>query len=1072
MAMALYFDDPLDLCDFIRVKGNTRAPRKGFTLYRIAHPEMSGRVALLLEGLPKARKDPNIALQNVEVKKEKDIFSIKFPRKGARQCQILLTRRASSLLELVAPQPLPESPAPEGHIIFLLKKPELFPALVSDSMKLGNDRIQFANTGLFSQKRTLLRVEEPSHYILQRCLEDHPEDIELYYRAAEDLYVPWGYRHPLEDLWKFSEKSRNENWLFFTREAEHEQIKPVQWKDIYKVTEFDINIPIKEPWSQQGDDRNVRIKIPLRLNTHSRPEEPELWLLGDEDIPRLESLLGLVAEEELRNYLLGVLSSPEGSRSNPGKRYFFIREKRGDKKRKFLDFGGIPYVTYKGFYNLFVPAGRELLPPVRRDVYKRLFELTQGQLTLLLPSEEASKTGESEKNDELEYQIIRFPEKTFEPFSSLVDYIVESHRETLEKFLSNSVFDFKDYIKAPSRDGLGSGQKSSGPRIAPGEASRADLEAQNQSDEEPGEENSNNRQIEEEGDEGSDEKLMSELDKADLQLERRLVSEGQNIEIWKKLIESKENLGNFGDALLCTIEALWLTEDAEQEEILADRLLKQSRSAGAGERDITSLKKSKSSIQKHAAVFSHVFLGRKMGDADLDGWAQEITPLLHEIDKELRFKERWLLWRELLRVNGDVRQQAHLRENIRDSIINSGLSLEETPAFVRTRIFLDRGNHGVEESAAQAEYEKALDNLQIIREAMEKFTETNVGMIGRAILARAYAQSLGNIGLAKQELTDAAEIQEQRDEHHCWFALYAYHALKNSNSRETADYRETYESLLPKITPSARQSMQETDGSFETRENQNNPAEFLSEANVNRFYPKGGIYAKGPVYDLISNIRNMRKKKDGSDKLLVPLLKDILNVENKDIYSDEINIPQLVEVIAKEVGRTRMSRDGASLIPLFEKYPSRVTPLLNFKLGGFYKCLFFANLAGGMIGIHRESSAIRLIEEGLNTMASNKNIMDIIDNAAAIVNCIEQLPLQKRTPLIHKTMDIFIKMVHNNGNYLNSPNILVQALRLLDQIMEAAVSKEKMSLNLYKEYLEQDEFLILDRILREELISS
>ena len=48
---------------------------------------------------------------------------------------------------------------------------------------------------------------------------------------------------------------------------------------------------------------------------------------------------------------------------------------------------------------------------------------------------------------------------------------------------------------------------------------------------------------------------------------------------------------------------------------------------------------------------------------------------------------------------------------------------------------------------------------------------------------------------------------------------------------------------------------------------------------------------------------------------------------------------------------------------------------------------------------------------------------------------------------------------------VDHPNVL----KLIDQAIEATLSKEKLTLGLYKQYMDQDELLIRERILHEDV---
>ncbi len=393
MRKALLFDDLFAFCDFVRLHGSGARSRSGYHLYHLDHPDDPRRTLLALVGHAEGGLTEYLNPRNLGKRTFLSFIGLEPRSSGPRQARVetgdgravlhqederheVAIRRQSretTLLALIRPQAWQGEPESPEHLLFWLRHDRLMATLVTASLRLGNDRMRYASVSVAPEARpantlggdddhaTMLRIEQPPYFLIQQAVEDLAGDVELYYPAAEDLYLPWGLAHPLAELWRQSQQERQDAWVFFRRDGSRQTVEPPRWHDIYDATRFTIDLGEQQPERQVASEH--RIEVHLELVTRSNPGEPELWLLGADDRPRLEALLAGVDEEDLADLALSAHVTAGGEK------LYVVREKRG-RTRRYLDCGGRGFAAYKGFANLYLPVDRELLPQLRRDRYR------------------------------------------------------------------------------------------------------------------------------------------------------------------------------------------------------------------------------------------------------------------------------------------------------------------------------------------------------------------------------------------------------------------------------------------------------------------------------------------------------------------------------------------------------------------------------------------------------------------------------------------------------------------------------------------------------------------------------
>ena len=1069
MRKALFFDDPAEFADFVRLCPPSNRPRKrGYSLYRIRHPERPTGIGLALtghttrsEGKIEGEELTRLARINVEERE-----GCLFIQERDASLPILKRSPADTLLELIELKPWVEPPQEINRAIFWLREPSLLPKIVTDSLKLGNDRIQFAPLSSEGEEHILLRIESPSFFLMQRCHEDNRDEIDIFYPGAEDLYLQWGWKHPLEDLWVRSTRQRPEEWIFFRPGKPRLHVAPIRWNDIYDAANFQLEFPSEPIWLQ-GDLESARFTVPLRLEPRARGEvEAELWMLEESDRPSLEKLLTAVDQDDLANFLLCVLREESTLGSEPENRYF-IREKREGGARKHFDFGGKRFASYKGFHHLFLPVHRELQPQLRRDRYGSIFDLEQGQLTVVVPLE-----------DESSAKILRFHERSFEPLIRLVDYIINTDEQRLESIMARSIFDFGDYALAPTRPDLARKPEESA-RKSPKEKKPDSIQPEEIAEEEEDEpETSTSRESVK-----IDAKFgQTRLEKKEAVLERALIRKGQSPSTWSELANIKSRLKKRGDEVTCRYEAIWLLEESggAKPESISEEFNKLAAAIENWNQDLeTSSKQQESNSGKNSEPVSRTssaqsFILTQIPDSSSDNlgpWLRDSAKTLRSIESGLRMKERWVLWGEILRRNKDVKEQARVREDIRSSLSEDGLQIEEIPLFIRNRIFLDRelmeddiesGEDGLGEIRA------ALRNLEIIESSLSELPSQTLCQVGFAITGRAAARRLGEVERASAHLERSLNNNESLKEIHlAWIDMFAAHAFELHSASRARQFAQRRDAHLKKLNKEESRLLAEIGQSLEAREQTDNPATFLSTENINRFYPSGSQSAREGE-GVYANLQKASKSGDSelSIKLAQEALEHIITRYAKP-KSENVNYdaPKILYQIVEVLGKLKWTSDGNRIVTMFEEFVRAVD--LKRWAGTLYGALLDCAIAQGLLELRRERWAAEILEIVLLRLRDVKVPLDFIDVCSAALNTIEGLPVAQRARAIELTTSALSHQVGEDLKNWESQWTAPYALKLLDQAVEAAVSKDKLTLGYYKDYLQQDEMFILERVLRE-----
>lgn len=1071
MRNALIFREIDAFWDFIRLHGSEGHNARGYTLY-LAQPQTPPtRPFLLLLGF--VRKKSLIGdlfsrfFENTyQVEEHQVSLRLFLPSKDQQDLLILQRRDAQDLLSLVDLVPAIPLSAPKEHVIFWLHDPDLLGPIVEISMRLQNDRIQYAPLRNPPHKGLLLRIEAPSFYLLQLCKEQYPKEITLYIEEATDFFTPWGYRHPLIDLWRLSEAPREPRWTFVPQGAPPQTIAPVQWQDIYKATQFVLQLRTEQDW-EESKEQTPRFALPLRFEPRTRPTEAEIWLLEEQHRPQLERQLSLMDEEDLSLLLINI------QKDQSGKHRFFLREKQLGKGRAWLDFGGQRFACYKGIHQLLLPVDIELQPQLRRDQYTPLFDLRAGILTFVtLPSTSTHRMEEA--------TLTRIREDAFAPLRQYVDYVITQHAEHLQSIQQKSVFDLGRYTRAPYRPELLNTRQIT-PQRETNTLKDREKSAQDSSPKETNEPQASPTQRPPTSRSKTEHNTTSEMRRSALEEEERILEaqllQSPQSDDFFALAQLKQEMQKIEEAQECLIEALWHTSPSNEALIkkqLQEMFLKTSKEHRAN------ISPENAQIYTRRDVFLSSLFAISAGIHS--GWLQTHIQWLHQSETLLRKKLRWLAWREVLRRNRDQREAARVRESMLRELNEYGLSLADIPMFLQ-RAFANNRQLFAETEEAQNDQHLALDHLHYLRNQFAQLQLPPLRIVGQALVGAGHLQA-GALPLGVDLLQEAQQYAEDDQELDLWVAAISHSVASFADEAfesRTASRLQHHASLLEK-QPFLKEKIEECSRLLQPLKEKELQAAFAA-SNVRRLYTDAPIHAPR-IQEAFAALQEAHKqgKTDHIEHLtqtFLSVLRDAMRGEG-DFSRAPVDYNEVAKAISRFVdllGKLRWGGAGHVLLAHFLDFvrvaPSR-PPDESDSVRGLFFMLMRLHIAQGLVSLERLPQAIEIIQQCLAWLYRwIDNPIDFLDFCGVALQAIEGLPLHERNQLLQSITEQFVQQinapnstmrVYYEGSALQRLGYLLQL-----QLVRIAASKEQLALGQMKQYMDRDEMALRERILHEDL---
>ena len=334
------------------------------------------------------------------------------------------------------PQLLPvvrDSAAPQlsaqAPVLFELEKAEDLPTLVTEMLRLGNDRQGFrwfAAPGEGESKRVLLRVIGPPYYTLLRALDTTSGgatgSVRAYLERAPRVWVEVGHSLPLAQQLRVAEKQlllirAPRQWLY---------LDDAPFQDVYDMMQFKLPAsPVG--WTEAKSPKKMTVSLKLTASTST--DTPELWVLRDKAVEQLDALVRDSDEKLVQRLMFAVATDAQGKRTV----VLRVRPSKLTAPVLTLD-NALPFKPYWKLPNLFLPVGKRLHPTLRRDAVRKLLAEDADQVVWLYPDE---KNGFIPEN---------VPDAAFRSLEDWVDYIIEAEQKPLAAWIDATRFDFDTFV--------------------------------------------------------------------------------------------------------------------------------------------------------------------------------------------------------------------------------------------------------------------------------------------------------------------------------------------------------------------------------------------------------------------------------------------------------------------------------------------------------------------------------------------------------------------------------------------------------------------------------------------------
>jgi hypothetical protein len=317
----------------------------------------------------------------------------------------------------------------QGTVLFELASADDMPTLVGEMLRLGNDRQAFrwfADPSEGDARRVLLRVIGPPYYTLLRALDRSASGttagVRAYLEKAPRVWVEIGYTHPLAAQVRVAEKQlvlirAPREWLF---------LDEAPFQDVYDILQFKLPAgPVG--WTESKAPK--KITVPLRLTAGNAADVPELWVLRENAVEQLDTLVRDADDRLTQRLMFAVATDPKGVQT------VVLRTRPSKLAPPVLPLENA--LGFKPFWklpNLFLPVGKRLHPTLRRDAVRKLLADDADQVVWLYPDDKGDFTPES------------VPDSAFRSLEDWVNYVINAEQQPLAAWIEATRFDFDHFV--------------------------------------------------------------------------------------------------------------------------------------------------------------------------------------------------------------------------------------------------------------------------------------------------------------------------------------------------------------------------------------------------------------------------------------------------------------------------------------------------------------------------------------------------------------------------------------------------------------------------------------------------
>ena len=1025
---ALLFTDAARFIDYVRLGRPNSTSSRGFELIEVTWPATRQRALILLGH----RAQPWSLLQRIS-QVFRDAPAEPFTHietlttdegltwiddDQQRPCTIHSRRSAHKLIELIELLPWHEAPE-SGSVVFRSSNVAALERLVLDSLTLGNDRIQVA---ALSTEELLLKVEAPSWFLLQRCIEDD-SDTTLYTPmpgADWQAWVQWGWRHPMAALW--CARLDPGAMVLFTPGRARQELTAPDWQDLYDTAEVILDVPT-DPIVLPSVPITERFTVTVHLAPRARPSEEALWLVEDSDRPELEQLLGALDDTDLDDLLVASVEAP----GKPTR--FLIRERHTGVGRKFIRFSPHAFSPWPGVPDLFIPSDKTLLPHLRRDRYRALFSLKPGWLSILVHADE----------------LLQVSNAAFVPLSRLVDYQISTEAVRIEPLMARNLFEFAPYTSAPSRPELMVRKRSESPRSGGRPAApqaEEPPEAPAQRAKEPTVQKSTAKDAP--STQHAPTEVLSDLALQERTLEREIIDDPTTAR-WSMLSRVKSKQGLSHDAFRSSAEGWWLAPQETHSAHHAQTLSHLSQHLGLTGSPTT---RAHQALQQDTplSALAYALLGRQLPPGHIDTWVIQAARRLRNDQDDLPKKLRWLAWGEIWQLNRDVRAQASVRTQLLSELDVAGLSASDIPSFLQERLLKERD---LTDGQDADEVSRAVRNLEGIYTAIQRMP-ADLRSGGMAVLARAYKRLERHDRAAR--CLEQARAEQTSAFVTAWGRLFAE---TSSPSDITAG--------LPSLEADA---LREVEDSLLARQDEESPLSFLSAKNLRRLYPDTPGLRRNALYAALGRITVHRKQND-HQRFIQEMATWLSSAAEQAGAVNSRDIATLVHMAIREIARMQASSIRRELNQHFSAFSKQCLRQISTR-DDYFSMLFQLSLAQAALDLNKPVSGLNILSQTMSRLREADCItLDLVDVCAAAIQVLESAELTQRGSAIDGLLMAMVAQTKTLPDLASSSNTL-SILRLIDQLCEASISKDRITLERYRRYQDRDELLIRERILTED----
>jgi hypothetical protein len=639
----------------------------------------------------------------------------------------------------------------QAPVLFELSNAQDLPALVSEMLRLGNDRQSFrwvsADDG--SDRRVLLRVIGPPYYTLLRAL-DHltgggGAPVRAYVEQAPRVWVEVGHTHPFAAQVKLPDDQSvlirgPRSWTFLPEQP---------FRDVYEILQF--TLP-HAPTEWRPTDDPTKLTVPLRLVPGNATDAPELWVLRGDAVDQLDAFVKEADDRLTQRLRFAVADAPNGERILVLK----VGSTRGTPPAVQLP-KAVGYRAHSSLPNLFIPVGTRLHPQLRRDAVRGLLADDLDAVVWLTPTGDGSFTPES------------VPDAAFHPLEDWVDYVIETAHVPLKEWVESTRFDFQSFVcgdeKPPKPRDPGKGPKE--PRGGKGGRDAEPLSGPTDGKKGGKEKGDGGPPVTTFVAEEVTKKKPNEwiAKRAELQAQFLAVNGAldhpDRLALWPALAVANAGAGDPGEAALCWVNALWEQDEYTPECVTgwAQTELPETNGETTAAELHDRLKQAEPTRTDARRLAAAVFAlaCQPKPPAWLLATLPDVQKYIETNEPKLSARVAWLVSTRLARLGGaDVLGLARMRDRLLQRLLEAGLNPElDLPFFLRTA--------GLDDSERVRTVRSQMTDLhQVVRKWADAGSKQgNVATPVEGNPTAAYVDLMFAFGLAKlgssQEATKTAE---------------------------------------------------------------------------------------------------------------------------------------------------------------------------------------------------------------------------------------------------------------------------------------------------------------------------